>query len=114
MVNAGEGGEDGKGLTAAAVVPDVSSSEDEGVNASNRWGDSGMSDFDVMLARKKEDQTRRRKRKDIDIINDNDDLIEGLLIEMKNAADVSFPFYVTISCLLCLSRFMFRSCGVIV
>ena len=47
-----------------------------------------ISDFDLMLAKRKEDQFRRRKRKDIDIINDNDDMIAGLLAEMRNAAEV--------------------------
>lgn len=47
-----------------------------------------MSDFDVMLQRKK-DEKKKRKRKDIDIINDNDDIIAQLLSDMKNAADVS-------------------------
>lgn len=46
-----------------------------------------LSDFDRMLARKKEEQSRRRKRKDIDIINDNDDIIAQLLSDMKGAAE---------------------------
>ena len=46
-----------------------------------------LSDFDKMLARKKEEQTRRRKRKDIDIINDNDDIIAQLLADMRNASE---------------------------
>lgn len=40
-----------------------------------------------MLARKKEEQSRRRKRKDIGIINDNDDIIAQLLSDMKGAAE---------------------------
>lgn len=32
-----------------------------------------------MLARKREDGTKRRKRRDIDIINDNDDIIDQLI-----------------------------------
>lgn len=39
-----------------------------------------------MLARKK-DERRRRKRKDVDIINDNDDLIAHLISQMKEAAE---------------------------
>lgn len=85
-----EKGAEGAG---AAVLPDVSSSEDEATSNANRWGDSGVSDFDAMLAKKKSEQTKRRKRRDIDIINDNDDLIEGLLVEMKNAAEVSVCSY---------------------
>lgn len=40
-----------------------------------------------MLARKREDQTKRRKRRDIDIINDNDDIIAQLLQDMRQAAE---------------------------
>lgn len=48
-----------------------------------------MSDFDVMLERKKaERQASRRKRKDVDIINDNDDLIADMVQKMKIAAEV--------------------------
>lgn len=46
-----------------------------------------MSDFELMLQRKREEQSKRRKRKDIDIINDNDDIIAQLLADMRNAAD---------------------------
>jgi len=48
-----------------------------------------MSDFDLMLQKKREEQSKRRKRKDIDIINDNDDIIAQLLADMRHAADVS-------------------------
>lgn len=48
-----------------------------------------MSDFDLMLQKKREEQSKRRKRKDIDIINDNDDIIAQLLADMRNAAEVS-------------------------
>lgn len=47
-----------------------------------------MSDFDMMLARKKEEASRKRRRKDIDIINDNDDIIAQLLSDMRHAANV--------------------------
>ncbi|KAJ8685875.1 hypothetical protein QAD02_021668 [Eretmocerus hayati] len=47
--------------------------------------DDSLSDFDRMLSRKKEEQYRRRKRKDIDIINDNDDVIAKLLADMRAA-----------------------------
>lgn len=55
-------------------------------------GNDGVSDFEAMMAKKREDQTRKRKRKDIDIINDNDDIIAQLLADMRNAAEVSLPF----------------------
>lgn len=48
----------------------------------------GLSDFEAMLQKKREEQTRRRKRKDIDIINDNDDIIAQLLQDMRSAAEV--------------------------
>lgn len=42
-----------------------------------------------MLQKKKEEnRQRRRKRKDCDIINDNDDLIDALIKQMKEAAEV--------------------------
>lgn len=44
-----------------------------------------------MLEKKKEEmRSRRKKRKDIDIINDNDDLIDALIGKMKMAAEVRF------------------------
>lgn len=46
------------------------------------------SDFEAMLARKKEEKGPRRKRRDIDLINDNDDIIDQLLQNMKQAAEV--------------------------
>lgn len=47
----------------------------------------GLSDFEVMLARKRDERRGRRRRRDIDIINDNDDLIAQLLQSMRQAAD---------------------------
>lgn len=41
-----------------------------------------------MLLRKKEEKSGRRRRKDIDIINDNDDIIAQLISDMKHAAQV--------------------------
>lgn len=46
------------------------------------------SDFDAMMARKKDEGTKRRKRRDIDIINDNDDIIDQLIQNMRAAAEV--------------------------
>ena len=48
-----------------------------------------VSDFDLMMARKK-DERRKRKRKDVDIINDNDDLIAHLIEQMKHASEVTY------------------------
>lgn len=56
-----------------------------------------MSDFDLMMQKKRDEQSKRRKRKDIDIINDNDDIIAQLLSDMKFAAEVE-DFYVKKEC----------------
>lgn len=40
-----------------------------------------------MLARKRDEKTKRRKRRDIDIINDNDDIIDQLIQNMRQAAE---------------------------
>ena len=37
---------------------------------------------------------QRRKRKDVDLINDNDDLIADLIVKMKEAANVRIYGYV--------------------
>lgn len=46
-----------------------------------------MTDFEIMLARKRDERKGRRRRRDIDIINDNDDLIAQLLHDMRKAAE---------------------------
>ncbi len=66
----------------------MSDSDDDGPVDDDRRNNEFVSDFEAMLARRKEEQTKRRRRKDIDIINDNDELIAGLLNEMRNAAEV--------------------------
>lgn len=49
-----------------------------------------VSDFELMMQKKKNDQGSRRKRgSNVDIINDNDDLIAELIGQMKQAAEVS-------------------------
>jgi hypothetical protein len=48
-----------------------------------------VSDFDVMLMKKKETLKKRKRKADIDIINDNDDIIDQLLADMRHAAEVS-------------------------
>ncbi|KAJ3629216.1 hypothetical protein MTP99_013621 [Tenebrio molitor] len=73
--------------TATEVVPDVSEDSDDDIDRRNHDGNDGLSDFEAMLQRKREEQSKRRKRKDIDIINDNDDIIAQLLADMRNAAE---------------------------
>lgn len=46
-----------------------------------------------MLAKKREDGSKRRKKRDIDIINDNDDIIDQLIQDMRAAADVRIQFH---------------------
>lgn len=41
-----------------------------------------------MMQKRKEINSRKRRRKNIDIINDSDDVIAELIHEMKQAADV--------------------------
>ena len=48
-----------------------------------------VSDFDAMLEKRKAEMSkRRRKKKDIDILNDNDDMISDMIRRMKEAAEV--------------------------
>ena len=94
----GAGGE-GEGGGAGAAAPDepvapadkpaVDDSSDDELAPDSKSADmaSGMSDFEMMLARKREERRGRRRRRDIDIINDNDDLIAQLLQQMRHAAE---------------------------
>lgn len=78
---------DGEEPEASVERPlvDAGDSEDEGVR---EGGDRDfINDFELMLARKKEEKGKRRKRNDIDLINDNDDLIAQLLQQMRHAAE---------------------------
>jgi len=77
----------------AEVLPQVSDDSDVERPDIDREEMSGLSDFDLMMARKKEEQSKRRKRKDIDIINDNDDIIAQLLADMKHAAENDRQLY---------------------
>ena len=43
-------------------------------------------DFDLMMDRKRKEKRRYRKRKDIALINDNDDAIARLIADMRQAA----------------------------
>lgn len=49
-----------------------------------------MSDFDIMMEKKKAEQrkNRRKSRKDGVAINDHDDLIADMICRMKEAAEV--------------------------
>ncbi|XP_046553300.1 IWS1-like protein isoform X2 [Haliotis rubra] len=79
--------EDGGASEAAGqtgALPELSDDENE----DNLQKDNFVSDFDLMIERKKEERQRqRRKRKDCDMINDNDDLIADMIGKMKLAAE---------------------------
>ena len=69
------------------VLPD-DSSEDEGVNPTDQGGVGAgefVLDFDLMMEQKKAERRRKRK-KDIDLINDNDDAIAKMIADMRLAA----------------------------
>ena len=58
-----------------------------------------VSDFDAMLEKRKAEMSkRRRKKKDIDILNDNDDMISDMIRRMKEAAEVNTK---TLSGIMC-------------
>ncbi|KAL8595391.1 hypothetical protein ACOMHN_024090 [Nucella lapillus] len=83
--------EDGGGAQGGEgkVLPELSEDENEGAVRREGEGNNDMvSDFEVMMYRKKEESRRnRRKRKDVDMINDNDDLIADMITTMKTAAE---------------------------
>lgn len=69
------------------VLP-ADSDSDEGVQEGASGGVGAgefVSDFDLMMERKKAERRRRRK-KDIDLINDNDDAIAKMIADMRLAA----------------------------
>lgn len=77
-----------EGAENAERAPD--SSDDEGttdrIGTQNNTQNSLMSDFDLMMERKRAEMRKRRRRKDIDLINDNDDAIAKMIADMRLAA----------------------------
>ncbi|KAI2801869.1 hypothetical protein RDWZM_000673 [Blomia tropicalis] len=76
---------------AKELIPDLSESDsdDEELNRNEKSGI--VYDFDIMLQRRKEMNSKRRgRRKNVDIINDSDDIIAELIHEMRQAADDDF------------------------
>lgn len=69
---------------------DIDSSDDEGVRPNDEPLKEGfVNDFDAMMARKKEMRGSTRRRKgDVDIINDNEELISILVSKMRQAAEL--------------------------
>ncbi|RWS25435.1 Med26 domain containing protein-like protein [Leptotrombidium deliense] len=75
---------------AEAALPELSSDESEDeASRKRKLPDDFVYDFDIMMQKRKE-SFRRRKRKNIDIINDSDDVIAELIQEMKQAAEDDF------------------------
>eukprot|EP00096_Caligus_rogercresseyi_P011193 TRINITY_DN4330_c0_g1_i1.p1 TRINITY_DN4330_c0_g1~~TRINITY_DN4330_c0_g1_i1.p1 ORF type:complete len:529 (-),score=135.25 TRINITY_DN4330_c0_g1_i1:644-2230(-) len=74
--------------SSSAKANDSDSSSDEGITASKTddYERSGVSDFDTMLERKRAEKRGKRRKKDIDLINDNDDAIARLIADMRMAA----------------------------
>jgi len=63
------------------------SSDDEGPRRNlDDNEDVGGNDFDNMMQRKKVENRRLRRKKDIDVINDNDDAIAKMIADMRIAA----------------------------
>lgn len=83
----GSAAEDGESTAHKGSKQAIIDSDDEGIKDDGSERGQFMSDFDIMMARKKEEKSRRRKRNDIDLINDNDDLIAQLLQQMRQAAE---------------------------
>ena len=80
-VEGGEGQEGAKPVTADDVSSDEGVDDKEGSRPSEF-----QSDFDLMLEKKRAEQRKRRRRKDIDLINDNDDAIAKMIADMRLAA----------------------------
>lgn len=77
-----------EGNAEGEVLPELSDDENEDAARKGAQGSSAVSDFEVMMQRRKEESKRfRRKRKDVDLINDNDDLIADMIAKMKEAAE---------------------------
>ena len=85
----GEGDDEAALPKPVAAATNDDSSDDE--RPSDRGGDGGftsnrLNDFDAMMEKKRMEMKKRRKKKDIDLINDNDDAIARLIADMRVAA----------------------------
>ena len=81
-----EGGE-AKEAKETRVRVDDSDSEGEVTRPTDSpRHDEGGNDFEMMMARKRQENKRFRKKKDIDVINENDDAIAKMIADMRIAA----------------------------
>ena len=79
----------GVGLKREAPIRDLDDSDDDMVIRradSPMVEDGGGNDFERMMARKRAENKRFRKKKDIDVINENDDAIAKMIADMRIAA----------------------------
>jgi len=79
----------GVGMKREAPVRDLDDSDDEVLvrrGDSPMLEDGGGNDFERMMARKRAENKRFRKKKDIDVINENDDAIAKMIADMRIAA----------------------------
>lgn len=55
---------------------------------------------------------RKKRRRDVDIINDNDDLIADMIVKMKEAAEVNKDSYYSLlgSLFIDIYRTIYQSC----
>ena len=71
------------------MLPEDSDSDegvaDGGIHAGTAAPGEFVSDFDLMMEQQKS-LKRRRRKKDIDLINDNDDAIAKMIADMRLAA----------------------------
>ncbi|KAA3670058.1 transcription factor SPN1 [Paragonimus westermani] len=64
------------------------SDSDDGDEGEDEDGDTFVSDFDKIMARKREELSRKRRRnRDIEFLNDSDDMILAMISRMREAAD---------------------------
>ncbi|CAB3989525.1 IWS1 homolog, partial [Paramuricea clavata] len=69
------------------LIQDFNSDENGGGGMTAKGVKNFISDFDQMMQQKKEDNRKaHRRRKNVDIINDNDDLVVGIIKRMQEAA----------------------------
>ena len=87
-VSDSEGEGEGESLPKpVSAAPDSDSDDD--LPSDRNDGSSGagrLNDFDAMMDKKRGEMKKRRKKKDIDLINDNDDAIARMIADMRVAA----------------------------
>ncbi|XP_064794189.1 protein IWS1 homolog isoform X2 [Oncorhynchus masou masou] len=84
-------GDKNQSKASAKKAMDDDSDSDEGVDRDGVQDTSFMSDFDVMLARKKAQSGKRRRNRDGGtFISDADDVVSAMITKMTEAAEVMF------------------------